>query len=216
MLQEDVMQAERVCPVCGQSKALRFFRRWRGKKKSVLHAECNACGEKTLSMMTPAQRALTLEKRPTVSPMLVERLNARDVGLRAQRIAGSQRAIHAGQRKRQWNLALGTPLRDERRWAQRCLDALPRDGDVEVIGWDVFFEYYIDVLSSMLEKFVLRYNRVSAPVRPPIDAVDPVAYTNAATVAELRRLYSRCVPIRGRRMFRDPWFLSWETARGRK
>jgi hypothetical protein len=214
MLQEGVMQAERVCPVCGQSKALRFFRRWRGKKKSVLHAECNACGEKTLSMMTPAQRALTLEKRPNLSPMLVERLNTRDVGLRAQRIAGSQRAVHAGQRKRLWNLALGTPLREERRWAQRSLDALP--SDVEVIGWAEFFEYYIDVLSAMLEKFVLRYNRVNAPVRPPIDDVDPLAYTNAATIAELRRLYSCCVPIRGRRTFRDPLCISWETTRGRK
>lgn len=199
------MMTERVCPVCGQSKALRFFRRWRGKKK-VLHAECNACGEKTLSMMTPLQRDLAQEQRPGISPALIKRLDARDMGLRAQRIAGAQRAIHAGQRKRLWNLALGTRLRDERRWAQRSLDALPSDA----VGWPEFFEGYINVLQDMLQQFVLRYNRVGSPVRPPIDAVDPLTYVRSGTMASLRRLYSRCVPIRGRRMFRDPWFLSWE------
>lgn len=196
---------DRECPVCGTRKLLRFFRRWRGAKR-VLHATCNACDEIPLGALRPAQREDAMrEGRINVSPKTLERLALRDSLLRRTKISGVQRAVHAGKRKQQWEKALGTRLRYERDWARRNLANLPD----AALGWDVFFEAYINVLSDMIARYVATYNRVSTPTMPNETQADPLTYAFPETVRTLHAHFSACRPIRGRRFFRDPWFLSW-------
>jgi len=198
-------EVDRECPVCGKRKLLRFFRRWRGRKK-ILHVDCNACGEVTLSSMRPAERekALIMGK-VNVSPVVIARLNARDLADRGARLSSVQRVLHSGKRKRQWEHALGTRLRNERDWARRNLMSLPPDA----VGWAEFFEGYINALSDMILRYVAKYNRVGTHTMPTVEEAHPLAYANDATVARLRLLYAACQPIRGRRLFRDPWCLTW-------
>lgn len=196
---------ERACPVCGVSKPLRFFKRWRGSKR-VLHADCNACGERTLSAMSHAERLRAVTHgKINVSMATIERLRERDLMVRRVRIAGVQRAVHSGTRRRQWEKALGTRLRSERDWARRNLSNLPSD----CIGWREFFQAYITVLTAMVALFVAKYNRVGTPTMPTLEQAHPMQYTDPGTMRTLRGLYAKCVPIRGRRTFRDPWFLAW-------
>lgn len=197
---------ERACPVCGVSKPLRFFKRWRGPKR-VLHADCNACGERPLSAMTHAERLRAVANgKVNVSMATIERLQQRDLMVRRVRIAGVQRAVHSGTRKRQWEMALGTRLRSERDWARRNLANLPSD----CVGWAEFFQKYITVITAMLALFVAKYNRVGTPTMPTVEQAHPMQYTDLGTMRTLRDLYRKCVPIRGRRFFRDPWFLTWQ------
>jgi len=39
---------------------------------------------------------------------------------------------------------------------------------------------------------------------------DPLTYVFPETQRTLRDLYIQCRPLRGRRFFRDPWFLTWQ------
>lgn len=196
---------DRECPVCGTRKLLRFFRRWRGAKR-VLHATCNACDEIPLGAMRPAQREKALDEgRINVSPAVIERLNARDALVRRTKISGVQRAVHSGKRRQQWEHALGTRLRKEREWARRNLMVLPP----EAVGWAEFFEAYINVLTDMITRFVAVYNRVNTPTLPSAAQADPLTYVFPETLRALSTLYAACRPIRGRRLFRDPWFLAW-------
>jgi len=155
-------EIDRECPVCGTRKALRFFRRWRGAKR-ILHATCNACDEVTLGAMRPAQRfAAVANGKFNVSPLVVERLNERDLLVRRTKTSGVQRAVHSGKRRQQWEKALGTRIRNERDWARRNLSNLPPD----CVGWAAFFEAYINVLSDMIARYVATYNRVGTSVMP--------------------------------------------------
>ena len=198
-------EIDRECPVCGKRKPLRFVRRWRGQKK-VLHFDCNACGEIPLSSMRPAERqkALVMGK-VRVSPTVIERLNTRDKLARADKMYSVQRVLHSGKRKRQWEHALGTRLRGEREWVRRNLMALP----AHAVGWHEFFKDYNNILTAMLDLFVTTYNRRGSPTMPTQKDAHPLTYTNPETMAKLRMRYAECRPIRGRRMFRDPWFLEW-------
>ncbi len=199
-------EIDRECPVCGTRKLLRFFRRWRGSKR-ILHATCNACDEIPLGAMRPAQRfAAVANGKFNVSPVVVERLNARDLLIRRTKISGVQRAVHSGKRKQQWEKALGTRLRYERDWARRNLTNLPDTS----VGWAEFFEAYINVLSDMIARYVATYNRVGTPVLPNEIQSDPLTYVYPETMRSLREFFSKCRPIRGRRFFRDPWFLTWQ------
>lgn len=199
-------EIDRECPVCGTRKLLRFFRRWRGAKR-ILHATCNACDEVTLGAMRPAQRfAAMVNGKFNVSPLVVERLNERDLLVRRTKISGVQRAVHSGKRRLQWEKALGTRLRNEREWARRNLANLP----ATAVGWAAFFEAYGNVLSDMIARYVATYNRVGTAVMPNETQADPLTYAYPETMRSLRGLYSACRPIRGRRFFRDPWFLTWQ------
>lgn len=198
-------EIERECPVCGTRKLLRFFRRWRGSKR-VLHATCNACDEVPLGAMRPAQRLAALTSgRANVSPAALDRLAQRDLLVRRTKISSAQRAIHAGTRRIQWEAAMGTRLRSERDWARRNLLALPSDA----VGWAAFFEAYINVITDALNRYVAKYNRVGTRTMPTMEEADPRTYVFPETVRTLRGLYSQCQPIRGRRLFRDPWCLEW-------
>ena len=199
-------EIDRECPVCGTRKALRFFRRWRGAKR-ILHATCNACDEIPLGAMRPAQRfAAVANGKFNVSPLVVERLNERDLLVRRTKTSGVQRAVHSGKRRQQWEKALGTRIRNEREWARRNLANLP---DIAV-GWAAFFEAYINVLSDMIARYVATYNRVGTSVMPNETQADPLTYVFPETQRTLRDLYIQCRPLRGRRFFRDPWFLTWQ------
>lgn len=203
MASSDVV--EKVCPVCGNAKPLRFFRRWRGRKK-VLHADCNACGEPTLSTLRPVERLnAVISGKVNASLVVVDRLNARDLAARGAKMSHVQRALHSGRRKRQWEHALGTRLRQERDWARRSLLALPS----AAVGWAEFFEAYISTLADMIQRFVAKYNRVGTRTMPTVEEAHPMSYTTPATVRSLVLLYSACRPIRGRRTYRDPWCLGW-------
>lgn len=196
---------DRQCPVCGERKHPRFFRRWRGTKR-ILHADCNKCGERTLSAMSPVQRDLAVQEgRINVSPLVLKRLDERDANIRRAKIAGAQRAVHAGRRKRQWERALGTRLRQERDWARRNLANLPDSA----VGWADFFSAYINVLTDMIARLVAKYNRVGTATMPTPKEAHPMAYVFNETLTTLRHLYSQCVPIPHRRLFRDPWCLEW-------
>lgn len=199
-------EIDRECPVCGTRKLLRFFRRWRGSKR-ILHATCNACDEIPLGAMRPAQREDAVkEGRINVSPAVLARLALRDSLVRRTRVSGVQRAVHAGKRKQQWEKALGTRLRYERDWARRNLANLPDTS----VGWAAFFEAYINVLSDMIARYVATYNRVGTPTIPNETQADPLTYAFPESLRSLRAHFSACRPIRGRRFFRDPWFLTWQ------
>lgn len=208
-------EIDRECPVCGTRKLLRFFRRWRGAKR-ILHATCNACDEVTLSAMRPAQRlAAVANGKVNVSPLVVERLNERDLLVRRTKISGVQRAVHSGKRRQQWEKALGTRIRNEREWARRNLANLPLNAEAaglrfDAMNWAAFFEAYINVLSDMIARYVATYNRVGTSVMPNEMQSDPLTYVFPETQRTLRDLYIECRPLRGRRFFRDPWFLTWQ------
>lgn len=197
-------EIDRECPVCGKRKPLRFFRRWRGSKK-VLHFDCNACGEVTLSSMRPAERQQMLQKQ-NVSTAVIERLNARDKVARANKMHSVQRVLHSGRRKRQWEHALGTRLRSERDWVRRNMLALPPDA----VGWHEFFKDYNNVLTDMIARYVAVYNRSGSPTMPTVNDAHPLTYVYPESMVKLRKRYAECRPIRGRRLFRDPWFLEWD------
>ncbi len=198
---------DRECPVCGVRKPLRFFRRWRGRKK-VLHAECNACGEVTLSAMRPVERLnAVVSGKVNASLVVVDRMNARDLAARGAKMSHVQRVLHSGKRKRQWEHTLGTRLRQERDWARRSLLALPSEPPAS--GWAEFFDAYITVLTDMLTRYVAKYNRVGTRTMPTVEEAHPMTYTTLATVRSLALLYAACRPIRGRRTYRDPWCLAW-------
>lgn len=232
---------ERSCPICGVSKPLRFFRRWRGAKQ-VLHVDCNACGERTLSAMSHAERVQALAPVPrpidvdpkalrlsraamavlaqpkfNVSPTAIDRLTLRDRRIRAAKQSGRQQALSVGTRKRQWNRALGTRLRNERDWAKRNLVALtaialqPLERS-SVAPWQEFFRAYIAVLNDMLGRFTYQYNLRSAPTMPTVEQAHPMTYTDTTTLNTLRELYARCDTRPGRRpgrALRTPWCFEW-------
>lgn len=203
---------QRECPLCREHRPLVDFRRMAGSKR-VLHRICNVCDpEKKLSEMTPAQRLRAMEnKYPRALAHIVERMNERDqAAARAgQSLAAARR--HQSIRSKAWHEALLTPLSRELAWAQDALRSA--QGADSRYGWAAFFEGYVSVLKDAqrqaLQQLKARQHRVAAPVLPPPEDVDIHTYVFPESIAALRKAYAVCKPIPGRRMYRDPWCLSW-------
>ena len=219
----------RACPQCGAMRLIKDFRRWRGGKR-VLHDVCNACDpERALSEMTPKQRMRAVEAdRPRARLVMVENMN--DAERQAHRLATSRErlAYHAKERRKAWREGIGARVADEHEWAQRALGVAERmagvvDGYSPAMpnrrlaapqagawaAWVEFFRSYVQVLRLMRERIDVLAKQKYAPIRPTAEQCDPCTYADASTRTSLRLLYGACRPIPGRKMYRDPWCLSW-------
>lgn len=219
----------RACPQCGVLRLLKDYRRWRGGQR-VLHALCNTCDpEKRFSEMTPTQRMRAVDAdRPGARLLVIENMNDAEQMARRHATSRERLAYHAKERRKAWREAIGKRVADEHAWALRALSVAERmagvvDGYSPVMpnsrlaaphagawaAWVEFFRSYAQVLRLMRERIDVLAKKKYAPVKPTPEQCDPCYYADASTRASLRRLYSACRPIPNRRMYRDPWCLSW-------
>jgi hypothetical protein len=192
-------------------RLIKDFRRWRGGKR-VLHDVCNACDpEKALSEMTPKQRMRAVEAdRPRARLVMVENMNDAEQMERRHATSRERLAYHAKERRKAWREGIGARVADEHEWAQRALSVAERMAGVGAwAAWVEFFRSYVQVLRLMRERIDVLAKQKYAPVKPTPEQCDPCYYADASTRASLRLLYGACRPIPGRKMYRDPWCLSW-------
>lgn len=201
----------RACPQCGAMRLIKDFRRWRGGKR-VLHDVCNACDpERRISELSPAQRMRAVDAdRPRARLLVVENMNDAEREKRRQATSRERLAYHAKERRKAWREGIGARVADEHEWAQRALGVAERMAGVGAwAAWVEFFRSYVQVLRLMRERIDVLAKQKYAPIRPTAEQCDPCTYADASTRTSLRLLYSACRPIPGRKMYRDPWCLSW-------
>jgi hypothetical protein len=192
-------------------RLIKDFRRWRGGKR-VLHDVCNACDpERRISELSPAQRMRAVDAdRPRARLLVVENMNDAEREKRRQATSRERLAYHAKERRKAWREGIGARVADEHEWAQRALGVAERMAGVGAwAAWVEFFRSYVQVLRLMRERIDVLAKQKYAPIRPTPEQCDPCTYADAATRTSLRLLYSACRPIPGRKMYRDPWCLSW-------
>lgn len=137
-------------------------------------------------------------------------------------------------RRKAWADQLLKPLRAEREWAMRNAvsaqrlqekeergaalerdpNANPNDEDASAKygQWAEFFQVYVQVLREMerdIQQALARHDKPGNPIKPGEGRDKPHHYADPTTLASLARIYSKCVPVRGRRLYRDPVFLNW-------
>jgi hypothetical protein len=193
------------CPRCGQARPLHEFRKWWGPKR-MLRTLCVRCEpEKSLEQMTPEERITALDQqRAYVTPVRVARLNEADAMAIQQRRSTGTRRRHAAERVRAWSPTLKV-LRAERLWAQQ------HAADPASPAWGRFFEAYEAALTDALRRAVAargNASRTPSRIQPTPDQADPMHWLHDITINTLRRLYSDCAPVRGRKLYRDPLFLA--------
>lgn len=202
----------RACPQCGVLRLLKDYRRWRGGQR-VLHALCNTCDpEKRFSEMTPTQRMRAVDAdRPGARLLVIENMNDAEQMARRHATSRERLAYHAKERRKAWREAIGARVADEHAWALRALASAEQVRFLErnAENWVEFFRSYAQVMRLMRERIDVLAKKKYAPVKPTPEQCDPCYYADASTRASLRRLYSACRPIPNRRMYRDPWCLSW-------
>lgn len=203
----------RACPQCGVMRLIKDFRRWRGSKR-VLHDVCNTCEpDRKLSEMTPEQRLRAVEAdRPRARLFVVEAMNDAEQMARRHATSRERLAYHAKERRRAWREAIGERLAREHDWAKASLwraRTLSAQGFAQGAAWEEFFLSYEQVLRLMRERIEVLSKKKYAPIKPTMEQCDPCHYADASTRASLRRMYSACRPIPGRRLYRDPWCLTW-------
>jgi hypothetical protein len=192
-------------------RLIKDFRRWRGGKR-VLHDVCNACDpERRISELSPAQRMRAVDAdRPRARLLVVENMNDAEREKRRQATSRERLAYHAKERRKAWREGIGARVADEHEWAQRALGVAERMAGVGAwAAWVEFFRSYVQVLRLMRERIDVLAKQKYAPIRPTPEQCDPCTYADASTRTSLRLLYSACRPIPGRKMYRDPWCLSW-------
>lgn len=220
------------CEKCGVERPLVEFRRFvptRGRagegRKVVraLHKVCNVCAPPEIKRHPDAVPDL-------IKKMLEARRSARVSELRRE---GAERR-HSRERRKAWSDALLKPLQDEREWALRNAASAARLKDKESRAaqlerdphanpddeeasakyacWEEFFNVYAQVLFEMrrdIQKALERQDRPGNPIKPGETQNQLHHYVDPSTLASLARIYSDCVPVRGRRLYRDPLFLIW-------
>lgn len=193
------------CPGCGRAQPLGQFRKWWGNKR-ILRTLCSGCEpEKSLEDMTVEERTTALDQqRAYVTPTRVARLNeANGAAIAQHRKAGAVRRRSA-ERTRAWSPVLKI-LRAERLWAQHGAQAPASP------AWGVFFEAYEAALADALRRAVgARSNasRTPSKIHPTPEQARPMGWLYPITVNKLRQLYAECAPVRGRKLYRDPLFLT--------
>jgi len=196
------------CPGCGGAFPLADFRKGWGSKR-LLRSRCIR-GEpnKTLSEMTPEQRANAVAwERPGATRVKVRALDERDRVDRSRRASSAVRRVRSRERVRNWNEGILKRMRTERTWVERNLAGSPASDE-----WERFFEAYLRVLNDAIARISVHAHArrgTGASVAPTDAQCQPRAWVYAETLARLRSLYSDCPVVRGRKMYRDPDFLSW-------
>lgn len=217
----------KVCTRCGQARPLINFRRFsRGKMREK--PDCNVCAPpKTLAQMSEKERhrALSTTHR-TSSPAFIDRLNRNAKARKAERISVKIRSHKAKTRTSNWGNAILKQARAEVKWAGACL--LRYRKEVGALGLDLdlgtsvpvsdaphprapyveFFSVYTTLIRRMVGGIECDMHKTTA-LRPAPEQADPLHYITKAEIQTLRRLYSECLPIRGTRPAREPWFLYW-------
>lgn len=209
-----------VCPLCRRAQRLVNFRRWSVRENArVLHDTCNKCTpEIPLSEMTPDQRERALAKgHGRATEARVDALNEREA--EHKRVAIGTRVLvrNKQSRKNAWAAAVTTPLSAECTWAKATLAnyklRAERMGERDPGNWIAFLEAYVRVLEDgrrrAKAKLAARQKERNAPIHPSPDDANMQSYIFPESLATLRKLYSACVPLRGRRMPKDPAFLEW-------
>jgi hypothetical protein len=196
------------CPGCGGAFPLADFRKWWGSKR-ILRSLCIRCEpNKTLSEMTPEQRANAVAwERPGATRVKVRALNERDRVDRSRRASSAVRRVRSRERVRNWNEGILKRMRTERTWVERNLAGSPASDE-----WERFFEAYLRVLNDAIARISVHAHArrgTGASVAPTDAQCQPRAWVHEETLARLRSLYSDCPVVRGRKMYRDPDFLSW-------
>lgn len=197
---------ERFCPGCERSFPPIYFRKWWGNRH-ILRSLCKECEpQKNLSEFSPAERLSLLYKgRRPMSPALVERLNAAHAEKVQAHRTKNIHSIRARESRQKWAAGIRNLLADEKLWVTRV------ERKAATPEWQEFFRAYAQVLRDALRRIDARTRQPGAH-RPTVQECDPRRWIYAESFAALRNLYSACSPIPGRRRYRDPLFLEWETA----
>ena len=192
------------CPGCKRTLPLQAFRKWWGSKRT-LRTLCIHCEpEKSLEAMTPEERAQALDHpRPFATLARVTRLNEADATAQTQRRVKAATKRHAAQRTRNWAPVMRA-LRAELDWAQGHALA-PPPGAVGA-AWGAFFAAYAAALTDAVRRARAASSGTSRLVPLP-EQTHALYWLEEITINNLRRLYSACAPIPGRRLYRDPLFL---------
>jgi hypothetical protein len=193
------------CPSCGGRFRLVHFRKWWGTKR-ILREVCISCEpDKRLSDMTPDERVRAAEAgRPRANVLLVKQMNEREHAYLNQ-VKRSGQALRRRQSERlaAWKRALLSELTKERAWAKKnSIDPMSEE-------WGDFFDAYVRALDAALARARAKANQRGAAIEPTPVESDPATWVYAETRDKLRSLYSRCPVVRGRRLYRDPAFLTW-------
>lgn len=204
---------EKTCSKCGATRPLALFRRWRGRKRSV-HSVCNVCKpDRKLSAMTPKERInAAAAGRPGAHIAVVLQMNQREADHLRYSVRPQQAlSRHREARRVAWRDALGLRLAKEHDWVDGALASARvarAAGLPEGHAWAEFFEAYDAVLADLRQRVAVKHME-PGPVRLRLGDADPATHISRATLARLRMLYGECRPIPNRRMYRDPWCLSW-------
>lgn len=191
------------CPGCKRTLPLQAFRKWWGSKR-LLRTLCVQCEpERALQDMPPGERLASCG-RPFATLARVTRLNEADATAQTQRRVKAATKRHAAQRTRNWAPVMRA-LRAELDWAQGHALA-PPPGAVGA-AWGAFFAAYAASLTDAVRRARAASSGTSRLVPLP-EQTDPLHWLEEVTVNKLRRLYSACAPIPGRRLYRDPLFLA--------
>lgn len=193
------------CPGCGRTLRLHEFRKWWGSKRT-LRTLCPQCEpEKSLAAMTPEERSDALDnQRPYATPERIARLNEAEIAEQRARRVKSATLRHKAQRTRNWAPVLRA-LQAEHTWAQQHAQ-FPGSP-----AWGEFFAAYAAALSDAIRR-VRTISTGTGRLTPLPEQTDPMHWLYEETVRSLRKLYSACAPIPGRRLYRDPMFLAnWDT-----
>lgn len=204
---------EKTCSECGARRALALFRRWRGNKRG-LHSVCNVCKpEKNLSEMSAKERINAVAAgRPRAQLAVVLAMNQRDADHLRYSVR-PQRALsqHREARRVAWREALGERLFNEQEWVDGALAsalAAHAAGIPEGHAWAEFFSAYREVLVDLRQRIAVKHLE-PGPRKLRMGDADPATHVSRSTLMRLRLLYGACRPIPGRKMYRDPWCLSW-------
>lgn len=204
---------EKTCSQCGASRPLALFRRWRGRKRAM-HSVCNVCKpDRNLSEMTPKQRInASAAGRPGAHIAVVLAMNQREADhLRYSVRPQKALAMHREARRVAWREALGGRLFKEQDWVDGALvsaRAAAAAGLIEGHAWAAFFSAYREVLVDLRRRIAVKHLE-PGPRKLRMGDADPASHVSRATLARLRMLYGECRPIPGRRLYRDPWCLTW-------
>ena len=189
------------CPGCKRALRLHNFRKWWGSKR-LLRDLCAQCEpEKSLEAMSPEERLQAVDnQRPFATLARVQRMNHDERVEAQQRRVKATTKRHAAQRTRNW-APLMRALRAELDWAER--NAVSPGSP----AWGAFFAAYAAALTDAVRRARAASSGTSRLVPLP-EQTDPLHWLEEITINNLRRLYSACAPIPGRRLYRDPLFLA--------
>lgn len=205
----------RCCVKCKQNKRMAAFRYWDSTPagdKRLLHDECAACGRKKLSQMSPAEREMLVARDLPGGPhpLVVQTMNQRErdhVRFSVRRDRATYQYRDA--RRKAWNEALRTPLRQEKARVDDILARDKRDALSEPLTseWRTFLTQYQSILAHIIQQTEGAHLKHNAPIKPTVEEANPLTYITPTDMRSLRVAYSQCA--NSLRNFKEFLFLSW-------